>query len=183
MIKNFQSIEYFETSRLIARRHTEADFDLVLSTYQNELTMQTLGGIVTHDVAAKRIQWNLDCWKNDGFGGWLWFVKESGQFVGRAGIRRVEIEGESVIEVGYVLLPEFWDKGFATEMAVASIEIAFTHLSMKELVAFTSTTNKLSQRVMDKAGLKFQHTFTHFGEEHVLYRITLNDFLANRKKM
>lgn len=89
----------------------------------------------------------------------------------------LKIEGKSVVELGYVLLPEFWGKGFATEIAIASVEVAFTHLSMKELVSYTSTTNKISQRVMDKAGFKFQHLFTHFDEKHVLYSITLNDFL------
>ena len=172
MIITFNSLESFETKRLSARRHTADDFEMVLSTYQNQLTMQTLGGVVTKEEAAKRIQWNLDCWEKDGFGGWLWFLKESGSFIGRAGLRRVDLEGKSVIEVGYVLLPEFWGQGFATEMATASIEVAFEHLGIKELVCYTAVTNKTSQRVMEKAGFTFGHYFTHCGEPYVLYRLS-----------
>src|SRR3990167_7515607 len=163
---NFKSIEYFETKRLIAKRHTESDFETVLSAYQDELTMQTLGGAVNKDDAAKRIQWNLDCWTRDGFGGWLWFLKESGRFIGRAGLRRMELEGKSVIEVGYVLLSEFWSQGFATEMAMASIEVAFEHMGIKELVCYTAISNKASQRVMEKAGFKFDHNFIYIDEPH-----------------
>jgi RimJ/RimL family protein N-acetyltransferase len=182
MLINFESIERFETRRLLARRHTESDFDTVLLTYQNELTMQTLGGVVTKEEAAKRIQWNLDCWARDGFGGWLWFHKESGRFIGRAGLRRVDIEGKSVIEVGYVLLSEFWGQGFASEMAAASIEVAFEHLGIKELVSYTAISNNASQRVMEKAGFKFGRNFTHGGEPYVLYQLSLNDYLLTRNQ-
>lgn len=177
---NFKSIEYFETKRLIARRHTASDFDTVLSTYQDELTMQTLGGVVTKEDAAKRIQWNLDCWEKDGFGGWLWFQKESGRFIGRGGLRRVELEGKSVIEVGYVLLSEFWSQGFATEMAIASIEVAFEHMGINELVCYTAISHKASQRVMEKSGFKFGHNFIHCGEPHVIYQLTLSDYLLTK---
>lgn len=180
MIINFKSIEYFETSRLLAKRQTEADFDLVLSTYQNELTMQPLGGIVTQEIAAKRIQWNLDCWVKDGFGSWVWFHKESGRFIGRAGLRRVDIEGKSVIEVGYVLLPDFWGKGFATEIATTIIEIAFEYLKVKELVSYTAITNTASQRVMEKSGFIFTRHFDHCGEPYVLYQLSISDYLKTR---
>jgi len=81
MIIKYNSVESFETKRLFARKHTTGDFDTVLSTYQDELTMQTLGGVVTKEEAAQRIQWNLDCWARDGFDGWLWYHKESGRFM------------------------------------------------------------------------------------------------------
>lgn len=182
MIIKYNSVESFETKRLFARKHTTGDFETMLSTYQDELTMQTLGGVATKEEAAKRIQWNLDCWARDGFGGWLWFLKESGDFIGRAGLRRVDIEGKAVIEAGYVLLSKFWGQGFASEMAAASIEVAFEHLGIKELVSYTAISNKLSQRVMEKAGFRFGRDFTHCGEPFVLYQLSLSDYLLTRNQ-
>lgn len=180
VIMSYQSIDHFDTKRIIAQRHTAGDFDTVLATYQDELTMQSLGGMATMEDAAKRIEWNLKCWEKDGFGCWLWFHKESGRFIGRGGLRKIELEEKSVIEVGYVLLSEFWGQGFATEIATASIEVAFGHLGIKELASYTTLTNKASQHVMVKAGFKFEHNFIHCGEPHVLYRLTLRDYLQSK---
>jgi ribosomal-protein-alanine N-acetyltransferase len=99
------------------------------------------------------------------------------------GLRRVEIEGKPVIELGYVLLSEFWGQGFATEMATASVEVAFEHMGLNELVSYMAISNKASQRVMEKAGFgfKFKRNFTYSGETHVLYKLTLRDYLLIKR--
>ena len=61
-------------------------------------------------------------------------------------------------------------------MAIASIEVAFAHLGIKELVCFTAVSNKVSQHMMEKAGFKFAHNFTHNNVPHVLYQLTLRVF-------
>ncbi len=175
-ITKFQTIESFETSRLYARRLNEDDFNLILSTYQNEKIMQTLGGVISEEAAYKKFTWNLERWEKNGFGSWLWFEKKSKQFIGRAGLRCMELENRPIVEVGYVLLPLFWNQGFATEITSACIEIAFEQLMLKELVCFTLTTNKASQRVMEKVGFKFDHNFLYDGEPHVLYSLKNNHY-------
>lgn len=57
-------------------------------------------------------------------------------------------------------------------MAAASVETAFEVLKLKELVCFTSTTNKSSQRVMEKVGFKYHRNFIYLDEEHMLYRLS-----------
>ena len=175
-ITKFNTIESFETERLLARKLSENDFDLILPTYQNEQVMQTLGGVISKEDAYKKFKWNLERWEQQGFGSWLWFDKVSNQFVGRAGLRAMELENHPVIEVGYILLPEFWNQGLATEMAKASVEIGFKHLKLKELVAFTLLSNQASQHVMEKMGFKFSHHFIYEGDPHVLYRLTVEDY-------
>ena len=110
------------------------------------------------------------------FRSWLWFEKNSNKFVGRAGLRVLELESEKVIEVGYVLMPDFWNKGFATEMAAASVEVGFEVIKLKELVCFTSTTNKASQKVMEKVGFKYERNFIYLDEEHRLYRLSADAY-------
>lgn len=171
-IIDFKNIEEFDTERLHAKKICKTDFGLILPMYQNEMVMETLGGIVPEDVVKERFLKSLASWKKNGFDAWLWFKKNSNELVGRAGLRILELEGEQVIEVGYVLLPEFWNQGFASEMASASIEIAFEVLKLKEIVCFTSVTNKPSQRVMEKIGFKYDRNFVYLGEEHMLYRLS-----------
>lgn len=166
------SIEEFSTSRLFARKLTEDDFDLILPLYQNEFVMETLGGVIAEDIVREKFRWNLERWKLNGFGQWLWFEKATNHFMGRGGLREMEIEGKQVIEVGYVLLPEFWGQGFATEIAIASVKIAFEILDIKELVCFTLATHLKSKHVMEKVGFKFDHEFIYEGQPHVLYYLT-----------
>lgn len=175
-IISFNNIEDFETSRLYAKKISENYFDLLLSMYQNQTVMATLGGVVSENVVKERFLRSLESWEKNGFDAWLWFEKKSNKLVGRAGLRILELEGKRVVEVGYVLLPEFWNKGFATEMATASVEVAFNVLKLDELVCFTSTTNKSSQRVMEKVGFKYERNFIYLDEEHMLYRLNLNSY-------
>ena len=109
-------------------------------------------------------------WAAHGWGPWAFLNKETGGFVGRGGLRAVVLEGHETVEVGYALLPEFWGRGFATEMARESVRVAFAVLGLPELVAYTLETNFASQNVLRKAGFVFDKSITHAGLPHFLYR-------------
>ena len=69
------------------------------------------------------------------------------------GLRHVTIGGREEVEVGYGLRAEFWGQGLATELASASVRVAFEILGLPELVSFTLPTNRASRRVMEKVGM------------------------------
>jgi RimJ/RimL family protein N-acetyltransferase len=109
-------------------------------------------------------------WYAHGFGPWLLFDRARGGFVGRAGLRWTEVDGERAIEVAWALVPEWWGKGLATEAAVAAIGVA-RERGIRRLVAFTLPDNVASRRVMEKAGLRFSREMEHAGLPHVLYEV------------
>jgi ribosomal-protein-alanine N-acetyltransferase len=98
--------------------------------------------------------------------------RESGRFVGRGGLHHVEIDDRDEIEVGYCFLAEFWGRGLATELACASVHAAFTVLHLPEIVCFTLPTNLASQRVMQKAGFRYEREGAYKDLPHVFYRLT-----------
>jgi len=57
-------------------------------------------------------------------------------------------------------------------MAGGILSVAFERLGMEELVCFTLTINRASQRVMEKAGFEYERDVVHAGQPHVLYRLT-----------
>ena len=94
----------------------------------------------------------------------------TGRFMGRGGLRHATIEGQVVIEVGYGLLSEFWNRGLATELAQKSVRIGFEELRFEELVSFTLTTNLASRRVMEKAGLQYVRDIVYADLPHLFFR-------------
>lgn len=74
-----------------------------------------------------------------------------GTFVGRAGISVWEPTGE--LELGYVLKPEYWGQGLATEAARAVADWAFANTDVDHIIAFTDPRNFGSQRVLERIGM------------------------------
>jgi [ribosomal protein S5]-alanine N-acetyltransferase len=98
-------------------------------------------------------------------------AQADGGFVGRGGLRNVRVGGHAEVELAYALKAAFWARGLATEMARAILTVAFEHLGMAAIMAFTLGTNQASRRVMEKVGCQFERHIVHAGLPHVLYRI------------
>lgn len=110
-------------------------------------------------------------WESHGFGQWLLRDRSDGLTVGRGGLQYTEATGQWEIEIGWAVLPARWGRGFATELAQASIEAAFESLGLDHVIAYTQPDNLASRRVMEKAGLLYEGDFTHAEMPHVLYRL------------
>ncbi len=173
------NIDTIETKRLIARKITDKDFDLLHQMHSDVSVMATLGGIRSAQQTRDNLQWNLNQWRDNGFGLWVWYDKTTRHFVGRAGLRVVNVTGQDEVEVAYALLPQYWNKGFATEIARACIQIAFERLHLQKLICFTLVTNKASQSVMEKVGFHYVRDIIHASFPHVLYELSSDFYWEN----
>lgn len=161
----------FETQRLLAARARPDDLDDLARMHTDPTVMATLGGRVwTPEETKAFLDRVLDHWDRHGYGVWTLRAKESGAFVGRAGLRRKLIDGYEETELLYACMPEHWRQGLTTEAAEGIVAVAFERLMMPSLVAFTLPANAASRRVMEKAGFGYERDFIHAGELHVLYR-------------
>jgi len=103
----------------------------------------------------------------------LWSMRdpESHRFIGRGGLRNLQVDGVTEVEVSYAVCAEFWRQGFATEMARAYVKIAFDKLDLDNVVCFTQPANLGSRRVMEKVGFVYERDFIHADLPHVFYRL------------
>ena len=138
--------------------------------------MATLGGMRSPTETREWLGRQVDHWRQHGFGLWMARDRATGQFVGRGGLHHVEIDGRDEIEVGYTFLAEFWGRGLATELRCASVRVAFTVLRVPEIVCFTLPTNRASQRVMQKAGFRYERDLVYKDLPHVFYRLTASEW-------
>lgn len=60
----------------------------------------------------------------------------------------------SVMELGYGLLPQFWNQGYATEMGRAAVAWAFAERGVSLVVAACAWDNVASTRVLEKVGFR-----------------------------
>jgi RimJ/RimL family protein N-acetyltransferase len=170
-ILELKSIATFTTKRLLAKKLKANDIDKLIEMHSNLDVMKTLGGLRDENQTLDNLNWNLKQWDDHGVGVWMFYLKETGEWIGRGGIRHVEIDGNIEIEVGYVLLPQFWNQGFATEIAHAAIEVALKILLLDSVVSYTLSTNHASQRVMKKIGFIYERDIILTDQPHVLYRL------------
>jgi ribosomal-protein-alanine N-acetyltransferase len=165
------SVESFETARLRAERLRHVHFDDVQRMHSDARVMATLGGVRGESQTRALIRANDEHWERYGYGLWVFRDAATGGFAGRGGLRHLEVGGGPEIEVAYALVAELWNRGLATEMAVAIVRLAFEELRIDNLVCFTQPTNYASRRVMEKAGFRYERDIVHAGLPHVFCRL------------
>jgi [ribosomal protein S5]-alanine N-acetyltransferase len=170
------NLETICTSRMLLHRPTLDDLDDLIRMNSDPRVMATLGGVRTPEVTRGYLDRQVAHWEEYGFGWWIMRQPESGQFIGRGGIRWVHIDGRDLVEVGYGLMSEFWGQGLATELARESLRIAYTVIYLPEVVSFTLPTNLASRRVMEKIGLRYDKDTVYADLPHVLYRQTAQEW-------
>ena len=151
------------TDRLTLRRFTSEDLDLLHRMYTDPEVMRYVGGVKTHaqieSLFKSRV---LDYYEEfPGLGMWATIERASGACIGTHLLNH--IQGETLIQVGYVLFSDYWGRGYATEMSIAILRYGFTELGLPEIFAITNLPNVASQRVLLKAGLerKGERSFAH----------------------
>jgi ribosomal-protein-alanine N-acetyltransferase len=171
-LADMQPLETFRTDRLTAERLQAAHLDELCRMHQDARVMATLGGLRSDEQTRRFLREGLDHWDRHGYGLWVFRDRAGASFVGRGGLRQVVVGGTEEVEVAYALLPAFWGRGLATEMAEALVVVAFERLSLPDVTSFTLPTNRASQRVMEKVGLAYERDVVHAGLPHVFYRLT-----------
>ena len=73
-------------------------------------------------------------------------------------------------------MPDFWNNGFATEMAQARCPKPTSRLGFTEVESWTLPGNLPSQRVMDKLGFRYERDFEFAGLVHRFYRLVAGEW-------
>lgn len=78
--------------------------------------------------------------------------RDSGEIVGEA-VLRVVNAASGAAEIGFGVAPRHWQQGYATEIGVALLDLAFRHFKLHRVMAQCAPENKASIRVLQKLGL------------------------------
>ena len=151
-----------ETQRLVLRRFTGDDVDLLVELDSDPSVMRFItGGLTTprSEIEQEVLPAFLRHYAR--WPAWGFFAIEervSGTFLGWFHLRPDDEDPDDEVELGYRLRKDAWGKGYATEGAQALIDYAFGR-GARRVYAGTMAVNVASRRVMEKAGLRFIRSF------------------------
>ncbi|MBQ4601458.1 MAG: GNAT family N-acetyltransferase [Clostridia bacterium] len=153
----FDRSPQIETDRLILRHMKPSDArDMYDYAHRPEVTKYLLWA--PHDsleytrTYLKQVE---RCYRQGTFHDFGVILKEDNRFIGTCGFARID-EANATAEAGYVLNPEYWGKGLATEALCAVIAFGFEKRGFNRIESRYMVDNHASRRVMEKSGMSFE---------------------------
>jgi [ribosomal protein S5]-alanine N-acetyltransferase len=141
------------TSRLRLRRLTHEDTDPLLEIFADPLAMwafRTKSRTETEDW----IDAALASYTRNGWGIWAMERRSDARFAGLCGPMYTPVEGSLVPELGYHVVRSEWNKGYATEAAIACRDWFFANTGEDCLVSIVWPRNVASCRVADRVHVR-----------------------------
>jgi len=153
------------------RPFSEADAIEAFSWFGDPVVMKFTphGPDTTLESTIERIDHYLEHQSKYGYAKWIILERNSMKPIGDAGPMCFP-ECQS-FELGYRLLPGYWNKGLATEVALAWVQLRFQIPGLMNLMSFTHPENVASIRVLEKVGFNFSHQECLMGMESMVFKI------------
>lgn len=150
------------TQRLLLRRWQARDRAPFAAMCADPEVMRFIGSgnIMTEEQVAADIATYEASWKANGFGQFAVELRQTGQFIGFAGLGDHTLlpRYASFTEIGWRISRNVWGKGYATEAAKAAMDFGVDNCGLSDIVSVCQTENIASERIMQTLGLKLDRT-------------------------
>lgn len=149
----------FESKRLLFRDFIKDDYNLFSSIFSNEEVIKYayMDQISDENEMTKyfnEVISNLTISQNRSSYEFAVFLRDEKTFIGFAiiliGYHLSRIKHG---EIGYFLLPQYWGKGYATEIAETLTDVCFRKFKIHKVVASCNANNSQSEKIMKKIGM------------------------------
>jgi RimJ/RimL family protein N-acetyltransferase len=162
-----------ETKRLTLRHLEMGDLDALYRLYRDpQIRAHFPDGTRTFTETREELEWFLHGHHTrPELGLWATLERSTGAFLGRCGLLPWTIEGQSEVELAYLIDKSRWGEGLATEAARGIIRHACTELHLKRLICLIMPGNAASAAVATKVGMALEREYTgEFGLCHIYSR-------------
>lgn len=160
--------ESFESQRLLFRELLPSDEDSLFEMDSDPDVHRYLGNspVQSMDEIKTAIAMIRKQYEENGVARMAVILKETGEFLGWAGLKLVTCELNGHInhyDLGYRFLKKHWGKGYATEAARAFVNYGFEVMRLPAIYAYADAGNVGSLAVLYKAGLRNAGAFDDYG--------------------
>lgn len=104
-------------------------------------------------VAEEMIQNSINSHSADGLGVWLLIEETKNQIIGAVSLTKHE--EPNTVELMYLLHPDYWGRGLATQMSWTIMEKALEQEHIHQIMAGTDLPNQASLAVIERLGMTF----------------------------
>ncbi|MEP6618900.1 MAG: GNAT family N-acetyltransferase [bacterium] len=143
-----------ETERLILRPVLLDDLDRWADMMADEESCRYVGGVQKKPIVWRSLTSQAGAWALTGVAMFSVIEKSTGLWVGRVGPWNPF--GWPGTEVGWSLHRDSWNKGYAMESAVATMDYAFNVLGWTDIIHTIDPGNAPSQRVARRLGSRLR---------------------------
>ena len=142
-------IPRLDTERLVLRALSQADFEPLAAFFASD-EARFVGGPMDRVAAWRHVAASAGSWVLRGFGEFAVEDKASGRLAGLVGPWFPE--GWPEKEIGWIVLPEFQQRGFGFEAAARTIRFAYEELGWKTAISCIAVDNHASASLAEKLG-------------------------------
>lgn len=160
----FDTFPKLESDRLLFRDFNKEDSEALLNIRKHKGVSKYMDSTIPQTVEdiEQRIDSIHTSFKEKKGVTWAITEKYSGKLIGDFGIWRIDKQN-SRGEIGYVLDPNYWRKGYMTEALNALIRFGFNNINLHSYEANVNTENKNSKTLLLKFGFTLE---AHFRENY-----------------
>lgn len=145
------------TPRLLLRPLELDDLESLVPILSDPLVMEYSA---SGPLSKEKIQvWLTDMiaeYELPGFSVWAVILKDENKLIGFCGIRPVDLDGRTEIELIFRFAQTYWGQGYATEASHGAIEYAFNSLAINNVIAIVDPRNTRSLNVLQKLHMHYE---------------------------
>ena len=146
-----------DTERLLLRPITVDDAEFILILLNEPSFLRYIGDKQVRNVEDARqyiLNGPIASYERHGLGLLLVELRDSHTRIGMCGLLKRDELPEP--DIGFTLMPDFWNKGFAFEAAQAVLQDARDRLKLQRILAITSLDNDASIKLLERLGFRFE---------------------------
>ena len=164
-----------ETERLRIRRFYKADLASLWTIMRKPEVMYAWESGFKKSEVRKWLNRQYTRYHKEGYGYFAVVLKDTDDLIGQTGLVKSDLNGETVVELGYIFDDTVWGQGYAIEAAHACVDLAFNRFGVDRLYATIRPENVASVKLAEKLGMRKTGEFikTYQGKEmpHDIYEL------------
>jgi len=154
-----ESLAPIETMRLLLREPLASDLAALFEIHADPITNRfNPGGPMPSPEAAEALlqSWAAH-WQAQGYGYWAIAAREQPeQLLGFGGIMAKPIDGQAGLNLYFRFRPQAWGQGYASEMSLAALALAFERLYAPAVLAVVRPANMPSRKTLERIGMRLK---------------------------
>ncbi|MDO5969232.1 GNAT family N-acetyltransferase [Flavivirga aquimarina] len=171
-------LEEEETDRILFRKIDPSDFNMWLEFFKNPKSFKYwISELEKPEIECEKWYEKQHYRYKNGLGGMNALIeKETNKLVGHCGLLIQTVDNKPEVEIGYSILPKFWNRGFATESAKKCKDFAFKNDLTNSIISIISLTNKPSEKVAVKNGMRIDKVTEYNNNKVNIFRINKTEW-------